>query len=105
MNGERNVQSSTGSGHGSRDLATLIGLALVIASIVRELRLPNQKRTWHGVLFGKIPYDLRPPSFNRLRAVIWDPQNSQMVVPTAFGVGWTVNLAALRARLSGGKAA
>ncbi len=101
MNSDRKGHKLTGSRHVVRDLARLIGLALLIASIVRELRLPKEKRTWHGVVFGKVPYDLRPPTFRRLTAVFWNPHNSHVVVPTAFGVGWTVNLAALRARLAG----
>jgi len=100
MDTERKAHS-TRSSHGLRDLVRLIGLALLIASLVRELRLPKDKRTWHGVVFGKVPYDLRRPTFERLRATSWNPRNSHMVVPTAFGVGWTVNLAALRARLPG----
>jgi Family of unknown function (DUF5808) len=63
--------------------------------------LPKQQRTWHGLVFGKLPYDLRPPTFQGLKSVLWNPQNSHVVVPTAFGVGWTVNFAALRARLGG----
>ena len=87
---------SVGSRRGLRSLAQLIGLGLLIASIVRELRLPKQERTWHGVVFGRVPYDLRPPSFARLKAAFWNPANPHLVVPTAFGVGWSVNLAALR---------
>ena len=93
------------NGHGLRDLARFIGLALLVASVVRELRLPKEQRTWHGRVFGKVPYDLRPPTFQRLKSVVWNPHNSHVVVPTAFGVGWTVNLAALRARLGGPLAA
>jgi len=104
MKGERSASKLTGSRLGLGNLARLIGLVLLIASIVRELRLPKQERTWHGVVFGKVPYDLRPPTFGRLKAVIWNPRNSHVVVPTAFGVGWTVNLAAVRARLSGATA-
>jgi hypothetical protein len=97
-------ERKTGSRTGLRNLAQLVGLVLLVASIVRELRLPKQKRTWHGVVFGKVPYDLRPPTLDRLKAVIWNPRDSHIVVPTAFGVGWTVNLAALRARIPGATA-
>jgi hypothetical protein len=45
-------------------MARLIGLALVIATVVRELRLAKEERTWHGLLFGNILCDLRPPSFD-----------------------------------------
>jgi hypothetical protein len=105
MQDERKAQQLTRSRHGLRNLARLIGLALLIASVVRELRLPKEERTWHGEVFGKVPYDLRPPTFARLKAATWNPQNSHVLVPTALGVGWTVNLAALRARLPGASAA
>jgi len=101
MKAERTVHSR----HAVRDLTRLIGLVLLMASIIRELRLPKQERTWHGVVFGRVPYDLRPPTFSRLKAVLWNPGNTHAVVPTAFGVGWTVNLAALRTRLPGAAAA
>ena len=104
MTVERSAPKLAGSRRGLRDLARLIGLVLLVASIIRELRLPKQKRTWHGVVFGKVPYDLRPPTFDRLKAAIWNPRDSRIVVPTAFGVGWTVNLAALRARIPGATA-
>ena len=105
MKGAKKMRKVTGRRRGLGDLARFIGFGLLIASVVRELRLPKEERTWHGTLFGKVPYDLRPPSFSRLKAVLWDPENPQLVVPTAFGVGWTVNLGALRPRRSGATAA
>jgi hypothetical protein len=74
---------------------------LLIAAVVRELRLPKEERTWHGHLFGKVPYDLRRPSLDRLKTALWNPRDAHLLVPTALGVGWTINLAALRTRLSG----
>jgi Family of unknown function (DUF5808) len=97
---ENNSQGSHGNRPTLRSLTRLLGLALLGATVVRELRLPKEQRTWHGVVFGKIPYDLRPPTFDRLKAAIWNPRDSRVVVPTALGVGWTVNVAALRTRLS-----
>jgi hypothetical protein len=87
---------------GLGDLARLIGFTLLVASVVRELRLPREQRTWHGVVFGKIPYDLRRPTFNRLKATIWNPADRHVLVPTALGVGWTVNFAAFRSLLGVG---
>ncbi|HEY3063589.1 MAG TPA: DUF5808 domain-containing protein [Chloroflexota bacterium] len=99
MKRERAVPRPTGR-NGLQNLARLVGLGLLVASVVRELRLPKEERTWHGVVFGWVPYDLRPPTYGRLKAALWNPQDSHVVVPTALGVGWTVNLAALRTRLS-----
>ena len=80
---------------GWRGLATLAGLALVGAVLMRELSRPPQQRTWHGRLFGAVPYDLRLPTPERARAALWDPANPRVLVPTLFGIGWSPNLAAL----------
>jgi hypothetical protein len=100
MKRERNSARVRGANHALRNLARFVGISLLIASVVRELRLPKEQRTWHGVVFGKVPYDLRPPTFGRLKAALWNPADPHVLIPTALGVGWTVNLAALRARLS-----
>ena len=92
--------NATRGRHGLRDLVKLIGLVLLTASIIREMRLPKEERTWHGLVFGKVPYDLRPPTLERVKSVMWNPENSHILVPTVFGVGWTVNLAALHSRFS-----
>ena len=82
---------------GPRGLATLVGLSLLGAAVVTELRTPPGERTWHGRLLGLVPYDLRPPTVARLRTALWDPASSDVLVPTAFGVGWTVNVGAVAA--------
>jgi hypothetical protein len=83
---------------GVRGAATLIGVAALAAAVVQELRTPPDERRWHGTLLGVVPYDLRPPTPGRLRAALWDPSNPEVLGPTAFGVGWTVNIAALAGR-------
>jgi hypothetical protein len=83
---------------GVRGAATLLGVAALAGAVVTELRTPPDERTWHGTLFGVVPYDLRPPTSARLRAALWDPDNPRVLVPTACGVGWTVNVAALAGR-------
>ncbi len=82
-------------------IVRLLGLALLIASIVQELRKPASERTWHGSLAGLVPYDLRFPTPARLRAALWNPEDPRLLVPTAFGVGWSVNFAALASGLPG----
>jgi hypothetical protein len=51
-----------------------------------------------GELFGAIPYDFDRPTLRKLRDTVWNPGNARILVPHAFGVGWTVNLAALKRR-------
>jgi hypothetical protein len=80
---------------GLRGLANFIGLALTIASIVQELRKPPRRRTWHGDLFGRIPYDWRFPTLPRIRHAFWQPRSRHVLLPTVFGVGWSINIAAL----------
>ena len=78
-----------------RRILNWVAFALLIASVVNELRKPKSERTWHGQLFGVIPYDLRLPNLVRARSTFWDPQNPNVLVPTLFGVGWSVTLASL----------
>lgn len=77
-----------------RRVASFIAIGLLIASVVKELRLPPAERTWHGKVAGIFPYDLRVPTLGRLRAALWNPDDPRILVPTAFGVGWTVNFSA-----------
>ena len=65
---------------------------LVVLAIREQLRLPPEERTWHGRIAGRIPYDFRPPTAQRICDTFWNKNTSQILVPQAFGVGWTVNL-------------
>jgi hypothetical protein len=40
--------------------------------------------------FG-IPYDLRPPTVERLRETFWNKDTARVLVPQFFGLGWTIN--------------
>ncbi len=72
-----------------------LGLILIGAAVATELRKPQGERTWEGRIIGRIPYDLRPPSLVRVRERLWNPDDPRILVPTVFGVGWTVNFARL----------
>ncbi|MQA85955.1 MAG: hypothetical protein GEV03_15340 [Streptosporangiales bacterium] len=74
--------------------------ALVAAAVATELRKPPDQRAWHGRVVG-VPYDLRPPTPGRVRAALWDPTNDRILIPHVFGVGWSINFAAIFRRLSG----
>ncbi len=72
---------------------TLFGIAFAILvglAIREQLSLPPAERTWHGKLAG-IPYDFRVPTVERLRDTFWNKNTSQVLVPQAFGMGWTIN--------------
>ncbi len=42
-----------------------------------------------------IPYDWRRPTLARIKNRIWNPDDPRVLVPKAFGWGWTVNFNAL----------
>ena len=67
-------------------------IVLVALALRDQLRLPPEERTWHGKIAGRIPYDFRRPTMERIRAAFWNKDTSQILVPQPFGVGWTVNL-------------
>jgi hypothetical protein len=69
----------------------LVMLALVVAAVVKELRLPPDQRTWNGKL-GFVPYELRIPTVERFKERIWNPDSPTLVGPKVFGVGWTLNI-------------
>jgi hypothetical protein len=73
----------------------LITMALAVVAIVKELRTPSSQRTWHGTVAGFVPYDFRLPTIQRLRDTYWNP-GGPLVTGQAFGVGWAVNLAAVK---------
>jgi hypothetical protein len=69
---------------------TLLGLAAV--AVATELARPAQERTWHGKVLGVVPYDFRPPTWERIRDAYWNPHSGRLFSDRVFGVGWTVNL-------------
>ena len=80
---------------GLRGLFTLVGLTLVGAAIMQELRKPPEQRRWRGKVGGAVPYDFRPPTWERLKTTYWNPGDTQVVKDKVFGVGWDVNFGAL----------
>lgn len=72
-------------------LAMGVAVALVAASVARELRTPPEERTWQGRVAG-VPYDWRPPTVDRLKSTWWAPEDDVLVKPTAFGLGWDLNV-------------
>ena len=66
-------------------------LAILLSAAIRDqLRRPPEERTWHGTVFG-IPYDFRFPTLDRLRDSFWNKNTPQILLPQAFGIGWTIN--------------
>ncbi len=42
-----------------------------------------------------MPYDLRPPTTDRVALRVWNPADTRILVPKSFGMGWTINFGAL----------
>lgn len=75
-----------------RRLVRLAVVATVVAAVATELSKPESERTWHGRVFGAVPYDFRPPTWDRFRDAYWNPDSDRLFSDRVFGVGWAVNL-------------
>lgn len=75
-----------------RQLLYLVAVGLVAAAVYQELQKPPEERTWHGRLFGIIPYDFRVPTLESVREAYWNPSNPNLFSDRVLGVGWGVNL-------------
>lgn len=76
-----------------RRLLGVASLGLMVVAISQEMSRPEEQRTWTGKVWGVVPYDFRPPTWERIRESYWDPENRSLFTPALLGVGWTVNLA------------
>lgn len=81
-----------GSLRNARRLIRLAAFGLVVAAIATELRKPEPERTWEGHVLGVVPYDFRPPTWQRIREAYWNPESDHLFSDRVFGVGWAVNL-------------
>jgi hypothetical protein len=68
-----------------------LSLAAIALAIAKELGKPARQRTWHGRMLGFIPYELRPPTLERIKASLWNPNDSNLMTGQPFGVGWSIN--------------
>lgn len=75
-----------------RRLFRVAVLGVVVAAVATELSKPAEERTWHGRVLGYVPYDFRPPTWQRIRDAYWNPESDRLFSDRVFGVGWAVNL-------------
>jgi len=75
-----------------RRLVRFTAFALVAAAVATELAKPAPERTWHGKVFGVVPYDFRPPTWQKIREAYWNPESDRLFSDRVFGVGWALNL-------------
>jgi hypothetical protein len=81
-----------GTFRATRRLIRVAVVGLVVAAVVTELRKPEEERTWQGRLGGFVPYDFRPPTWDKIRNAYWNPNSEELFSDRVFGVGWAVNL-------------
>lgn len=70
----------------------LTAFGLVVAAVATEMSKPEPERTWEGRVLGVVPYDFRPPSWDRIRDAYWNPRSDHLFSDRVFGVGWAINL-------------
>ena len=70
---------------------SVVFLIYVAIAITQQLQRPPEERTWYGKIAG-IPYDFRLPTVERIRAALWNKDTSQIFLPQAFGIGWSINM-------------
>jgi hypothetical protein len=68
-------------------------IVLGAVAVIDQLKRPESERTWHGQVFGIVPYDFRPPSLRRFKDAWWNPDDPRIFTPRDFGIGWAVNVA------------
>ena len=81
------------------NLFKIAAVALVAAAVYQEMKKPPNEREWHGRVADLIPYDFRPPTIERFRERLWNPEDPRLFTEHAFGVGWAINFHTLFERL------
>jgi uncharacterized protein DUF5808 len=84
-----------------RRLARVTAIGLIVAALATELSKPEEERTWEGRVFGVVPYDFRPPTWERIRQAYWNPDSDHLFSDRVFGVGWALNLYRAKTLLDG----
>ena len=80
-------------------IVSVLGLGLVIAALVNELRTPRGLRAWRGNILG-VPYNFRiPGSLDELARTHWNPEG-KVIVSQPIGVGWSINIPGLLRRFN-----
>lgn len=86
----------------TRRMARLVGLGLMVAAIAQEMSKPDHERTWNGLVLGFVPYDFRPPTWERIRQSYWNEDDPRLLTTRVFGVGWGINFYRVRQLLETG---
>ena len=84
-----------------RRVVKVAAIGLLVAAVVQEAAKPREERTWHGRVFGIVPYDFSPPTWGRIRRAYWNPEDGRLFTDRVLGVGWAINLHRARELLFG----
>ena len=76
---------------GTLKAATLL-IAVSTFTYAVKTKKPNGR-------FLNVPYDFRMPTAKKIRNGMWNRNDSRMMTPIAFGIGWTPNVFQLFNRL------
>jgi hypothetical protein len=71
------------------------------AALCRLLESPSESTTAtdpQGTLLG-VPYEMRPPTGERIASRWWSPTDERIFMPRIFGIGWDLNFGAIAVRL------
>src|SRR5260370_15881924 len=77
---------------GARRVGRFAAFGRVVEAVATELSRPAREGTWEGGWWGVVPYDFRPPTWERIRDAYWNPRSDRLFSDRVFGVGWAVNL-------------
>jgi hypothetical protein len=75
-----------------RRVVRVATFALIVGAVATELAKPPEERTWQGKVLDVVPYDFRPPTWERIRDAYWNPESDHLFSDRVFGVGWAINL-------------
>lgn len=93
-----------------RRVSLYLGVGLVAAAVLTELRKPAGQRTWQGSVAGVVPYNFRlsQPPAEPAPSAVWPggphaggvpAERDRLLIPRRFGVGWSLNVPALMRRV------
>lgn len=77
----------------SERAGVLAAVATAIVGLVAFMR-----RETEGELLG-IPYSFSPPTIERLKGRLWNPEDTRILTPHIFGWGWSINFYQIGKRL------
>ena len=72
--------------------------AFTTAFTVAAVAYAWRSRQSHGT-FLRVPFDFRVPTPQRVRERWWNSEDSRILTPHVFGVGWSINLLQLVRRV------